>query len=178
MKQAKKQISRLIGHLWQIHLKTSSAVAKTIGPIVFDFGMKGEGWNITTADLLHFPDGTVGRTLGEFLKKSGLELLDRAESHDVFHVLFDYSTSIKDEFALQFFLYGNGKTSLASVGTTLGSWFMFPWAWSYFDTSYQRGKHCVDVSSLDLKSMLSKDLSEVKASLVLNGIINKTKCLG
>ncbi len=151
--------------LMDIHEKISNRTAQILGPIVFNFGPKENAWNITTNDLLQYPEGTVGKTLGEFLKKNRLEPLSRAESHDVYHILFDYSTSFKDEVGLQFFLWGNGKTSLASIGTSIGAWCIFPTQWNYLKASYKRGKECVDILQLDPKALLHEDLDKIKLSL-------------
>lgn len=168
MKHLKKQFRKVYDLLWRIHLKVSTFVAKLIGPIVFNFGIEYKGWNLSTADLLRFPEGTVGRALGEFLHKDRLEPLARAEYHDVHHVLFDYSTSFKDEVALQFFLRGNGKISLASIGTSIGAWCILPDQWNYLKRSYERGKRCADVSKLQLKAILYDDINKVKSSLFNN----------
>ena len=111
--------------LWQIHEKISSWTAHLLGPLVFNFGIKEEAWNLKTADLLLFPEGSVGRTLGEFLKKNRLEPIARAESHDLYHILFDFPTSFKGEVALQFFLRGMVKTPSHHSGQLLepGSFF-------------------------------------------------------
>ena len=166
MKSLTEQFQNDHGLLWQVHEKISSWSAHLLGPIVFNFGTKEDAWNMRTADLLMFPADSVGKTLGEFLKKNRLEPIARAESHDMYHVLFGYSTSLRDEVALQFFLRGNGKTSIASLGTSIGAWFIFPRQWHYFKASYARGKKCGDVSKLDLKSILNKNFDDVRAWLI------------
>lgn len=164
---------KIVDLLWQIHLKTSSFVAHLVGPIVFSFGTKEPGWNMSTADLLSFPSGTVGKTLGEFFNKNKLEPIAGAESHDLYHVLFDYSASFKDEVALQFFLRGNGKNSIASFSTSIGAWCILPTQWSYLRASYERGKKCRDISMLDLKSILFQNFNEVRATLFSENNINQ-----
>jgi hypothetical protein len=149
----------------QIHAKVSSFTAHLIGPLVFNFGIKEEAWNLSTADLLAFPEGSVGKTLGHFLKKSRLEPIAGAESHDLYHILFDFSTSIKDEVALQFFLRGNGKKSIASFGTSIGSWIIFPRQWSYFIKSKRRGASCKDVTPLACKTTLYQNYEQLRKEL-------------
>jgi len=161
--------------LWQIHEKISSWSAHLIGPFVFNFGTKEQAWNMTTADFLSFPDGTVGKNLGEFLKNNRLEPISGAESHDLYHVLFDYSSSFKDEVALQFFLRGNGKNSIASFGTSIGAWVVLPGQWSYLKASYQLGKKCMDISKLDLKAILFQDFDKVRATLFETSKTNQKK---
>ena len=88
-----------------------------------------------------------------------------AEYHDIHHVLFDYSISFKDEVALQFFLHGNGKTSIASISTRIGAWCLLPTEWKYLRASYEKGKKCKDVSAYNFKNMLHQDFNQVKSSL-------------
>lgn len=160
--------SKLYKLLWKIHLKISSLVAKLIGPMVFNFGIKEEPWNLRTADLLQYPENSVGKMVGEFLKKENLEPIARAESHDVLHVLLGYSVHFKDEVAMQFFLRGNGNNSIASFLTSIGAWIVLPTQWSYLKHSYARGKKCTDVSKLHFKAILHENINEVKAKLFSN----------
>jgi ubiquinone biosynthesis protein Coq4 len=151
--------------LRKMHIRFSNRSAQILGPIVFNFGIKENGWNLSTADLLNFPNGSLGKVLGEFLYKNNLEPLARAESHDVYHILFVYSTTFKDEVGLQFFLWGNGKISLATIGTSVGAWCLFPRQWNYLKASYKRGKKCIDISKFNTKNLLNEDFTKIKASL-------------
>lgn len=155
----------MVDTIYDFHLQVSSTVAKIIGPMVFDFGSKDKNWNMKTVDFLNYPDGTLGNAIGQFLKKNKVEPLARAEYHDVHHVLFDYSITFKDEVALQFFLRGNGKRSLASLGTSIGAWCLLPLHWKYLKTSYKRGQECIDISQLNLKELLNEDLQKIKSTL-------------
>lgn len=152
----------------RIHYKISSFTAHLIGPLVFRFEENNEHWNLSVKDLLNYEVGSVGRSLGEFLQINRLEPIAGAESHDVYHILFDFETSIKDEVALQFFLRGNGKKSIASFGTSIGAWCFFPFQWSYFIQSARRGKTCKDITGLVSKDILTRDLMQLKQSLFLN----------
>lgn len=157
------------------HEKISNRTAQILGPIVFNFETnesvprkQRKAWGLSTNDLLQFPEGSVGKVLGKFLQKAGLEPLPRAESHDVYHLLFDYSTSFKDEVGLQFFLWGNGKISLASISTSIGAWCIFPTQWNYLKTSYARGKNCINISTLNTRALLHEDLCQIKSKLYKN----------
>jgi ubiquinone biosynthesis protein Coq4 len=172
MKTIIEQPKTWIDHVMYIHLKTSSWVAGLIGPTVFNYGTDQKNWNLSTADLLRYPEGSLGQALGEFLKKSGVEPLAGAEYHDLEHVLFDYSISFKDEVGLQFFLHGNGKKSFASFSTIIGAWFILPTQWKYLRDSYIKGKRCKDMSTFNLKNMLHQNLDEIKSSLFMNSDIN------
>ncbi len=160
-----KQHGKLYMILWNAHLKISSLIAKLIGPMVFNFGIKEEPWNLSTAQLLQFPEGSVGKRVGEFLIKDKLEPIPRAESHDVLHVLLDYSVTFKDEVAMQFFLRGNGNNSIASFLTAIGAWCILPTQWSYLKNAYARGKNSADVSKLNYHAVLNENVVDVKAKL-------------
>lgn len=167
MKQTLKTLlQKAIDLALRLHLKTSTWVAKLIGPMVFNFGTKDRNWNISTEELLAFPENSLGKALGDFLAKDGLEPLAGAEYHDAQHVLLDYSVSFKDEVALQFFLHGNGKKSIASVSTMIGAWCILPTQWKYLRRAYERGKQAADISTLNLKALLSRDLHQVKHELL------------
>jgi ubiquinone biosynthesis protein Coq4 len=161
----KKQLKYVCDYLYNLHIKTSSWVASLIGPMVFNYGSNDKNWNLSTFELLQYPEGSLGKTLGDFLNQHQVELLNGAEYHDIHHVLFDYSISFKDEVALQFFLHGNGKKSIASISTRIGAWCLLPTQWKYLKAAYERGKTCKDISSINFKSMLNQDLSQIKASL-------------
>jgi ubiquinone biosynthesis protein Coq4 len=163
--EMQKQFCGNFGFVRRAHEKISNLSAQILGPIVFNFGAKEKAWDLSTADLLQFPEGSLGKSLGEFLQKARLEPLARAEAHDAYHVLFGYSTRIRDEVGLQFFLRGNGKTSIASFGVSIGAWCIFPHQWNYFRSSYQRGKECCDISKFNLRDLLDKDLTEIRRSL-------------
>jgi ubiquinone biosynthesis protein Coq4 len=164
-KTLKKIVQNGLDLFFRLHHKTSSFTAKIIGPTVFNYGTKEKNWNLSTSELLQFPQGSLGNALGQFLKKSGVEPLAGAEYHDVQHVLLDYSISFKDEVALQFFLHGNGKRSIASVSTMIGAWCILPTQWKYLKASYKRGENSKDISALSLKTLLGKDLNQVKREL-------------
>jgi hypothetical protein len=165
MRTTSEKPKTIIDYAMQIHLKTSSWVAGMIGPMVFNIGSNDKNWKINTVQLLQYSEGSLGKSLGEFLKKHNVELLAGAEYHDIHHILFDYSLSFRDEVALQFFLHGNGNKSIASISTRIGAWCLLPTEWKYLNAAYKRGKLYKDISIINFKSMLNQDLTQVKASL-------------
>lgn len=163
-----KQLNIGFNKLKQVHEKINNFSAQKLGPIVFNFGPKEKAWGLTTAQLLQYPKGSLGNELGEFLKKNRLEPIAGAESHDAYHLLFNYSTSFKDEVGLQFFLSGNGKTSLASILTSAGAWCIMPTQWKYLKESYKRGKECSDISKINIKEHLIEDFQKIKQTINYN----------
>lgn len=166
MKTLHYQISNSFKYIIEMHQKINSWVAKLLGPTVFKPRVKPQGWNINTQQLINFPLGTVGKALGEFLKQNNMEPLAKAEYHDVQHILFGFSMSFVDEVALQFFLRGNGLKSIASELTYIGAWFILPFHWTYLKSSYLKGQQYKDVSVLNNKTILQRNLKELKQSLL------------
>lgn len=120
-------------------------------------------WGLSVTQLLNMDSGTLGHALGQFLSKNHFELIPRLERHDAYHILTDYGTAVRDEIALQFFCYGNGKRSkylwmVMIVGTLLN-----PEQWPYFRSSYERGKRARKFFHWDFKDYLHRDLVSLKA---------------
>jgi hypothetical protein len=103
MKTTYKQPKTIIDYAMWLHVKTSSWVAGMIGPMVFNYGTTDKNWDLSTQQLQGFPQGTLGKALGDFLQEHNVDILKGAEYHDIQHVLLGYSISFKDEVALQFF---------------------------------------------------------------------------
>ena len=120
-------------------------------------------WQLSNVQLKQMGRGTLGSALGQFLVKNGFELIPRLERHDAYHVLTGYGTDVKDEIALQYLCFGNGKKSkylwmVMLVGTILN-----PEHWSYFKASYRRGKAARTFYHWDFKQYLHRDLDSLRA---------------
>ena len=166
MKTQINQLPNSLNYIIQIHQKINSWVAQKLGPTVFCYGEKKECWNISTNELLSYPEKSVGKSLGLFLNEQGMEPLAKAEYHDVQHILFNYSMSFVDEVALQFFLRGNGIKTIATLLTCTGAWFILPFHWSYLKKSYSKGQQYKNVSVLNHKNILNENLEQLKVSLL------------
>ncbi len=119
-------------------------------------------WGLDTEDLLQYPENSLGRCLGEFLHQEHLQPIDRLERHDVFHILLDYKTQLKDEAGLYFFLFGNGKRSLFAIGTVLFAAAVLPEHWVYLYKQYKRGQQAFPIIRLRFKELLYEDYQDVK----------------
>ena len=119
-------------------------------------------WNLSSDDFLKFTPGSLGNTLGQFYKSQQFEPIPKAERHDVFHVLFGFSTNVIDEAAMQFFLWGNGKPSFFTVGTCLITSVLFPNHFHEFKAAYQKGKQSTSIRDWSFKALLNEDLQILK----------------
>jgi ubiquinone biosynthesis protein Coq4 len=119
------------------------------------FFKKNTPWNCSTAELLNYPQETLGHQLGYFLKINHFEIQPKLEDHDVFHVLTQTGITVPEEIGMQFYLCGNGKKSLYQYVVILLGAFFYMDQWSYFHAQYQRGKSAYTFHYLDFSKMLS-----------------------
>lgn len=123
---------------------------------------KRKPWGLQTHELVNYPAQSLGKALGDFLQKEQLEPIPKLERHDVFHILLDYNTHMKDEAGLYFFLFGNGKKTLFAVGTILFAACMFPEHWTYMYKQYKRGQQAFPIIKLKFKELLDYNYHDVK----------------
>ena len=124
-------------------------------------------WALSNTTLLQYQKGSIGHELGSFLETNKFELLDKSEKHDIFHLITGYSTSIGDEIAMQYFLYGNGKRSpylfmVIGVGT-----FYYPDKIGHFRKAYRKGKAPNPFFNFDFYNHLSMNLNQFKTNINL-----------
>ena len=70
---------------------------------------KNTPWNITSKELILYPQESLGFHLCCFHLKYNLDMKPNLEEHDVIHVLTNTGITVADEVALQYYLLGNGK---------------------------------------------------------------------
>ncbi len=120
-------------------------------------------WQTRRELLLQYPEGSLGRCLGEFLLANDLKLIPKLENHDVFHVLLDYEPHVIAEAQMQFCLLGNGKKSPYAFGTATIALLAFPEFWTSFREAYQRGKNLRPVHRWYFEYLLDEPLGEMKS---------------
>lgn len=120
---------------------------------------KREPWGVSVKKLLCYPENSIGKKLGEFLYINGFELLDKSETHDVFHVLTGYNTTVPDEIKMQFYLFGNGKKSLYMAAVLLSGIVFYPDLYHEFKKAYRRGQSAIPFHHLSYLPRLNKSLS-------------------
>lgn len=129
------------------------------------FKQKKEAWGISKTEFLHFPEGTLGRALGEFYTSKGFDVMPKIENHDVFHLITETDTNIQDEIAMQYLLMGNGKISLYLVGMIgIGSLLYLDFL-RYFIRSYQKGKTMQTFYDIEFKNLLDCNLLKIKTQI-------------
>jgi len=142
------------------------AIAMTIvnamKPVYFALRSNRKIWQTTQADLAAMPEGTLGRDLAHFLHNNGLTLMPRAEFHDVYHVLFGYGTTMREETCIQFLPMGNGRYSIPHIITNTVSLVFYPEHWSEYYKAYQMGRSANRFHDWDFEPMLCLRTTDVR----------------
>lgn len=97
-------------------------------------------WPLKISDLTAYPSTSLGYSLGNFLETNNFDLQPSLEDHDVFHVLTEIGSSVKNEIELQFYLFGNGKRSLFLLLVLLVGLVFYPFDCRSFFDYYKKGK--------------------------------------
>ncbi len=138
------------------------------------FYFRRKKWGLSTNELLQYPTDTLGKRLGLFLQTEKLEPVDKVERHDAFHILFEFTTNIRDEAAMQFFLVGNGKVSPFTIGTALFAGLMLPEYWSRFYHEFHKGRKVKPIAYWDFEALLDFQFADVQ-DYIYHRSINNTR---
>lgn len=115
-------------------------------------------WRHSTSSLRRFPEGSLGKSLGDFLAKNNFQLIPKLEDHDVLHVLLDYKTTITGEIKMQFFLLGNRKRSLYALFTAIVGTVLVPERIKDFLKEFSKGRRFAPVSKWSFEYLLAEPL--------------------
>lgn len=126
------------------------------------FKRNKQPWNININDLQQFNPRSLGQNLFLFLTNEGFNIMDKHESHDVFHLLTNYGTSKKDEIAMQCFLFGNGKKTVYTLFSIGIGVCILPEFYRCFYKAYLRGKEAFPMYYLNYKPLLNYPLHHLK----------------
>lgn len=119
-------------------------------------------WKVGLKKLKQFPPQTLGHDLAHFLEKEGLELMPKFESHDVYHVLLKYKTTVVDEARMQFFLMGNRKYSLYIIGTNIVAIFFLPEHIKAFFKEFKKGRTALPVAQWNFEYLLNEPTKSLR----------------
>ncbi|WP_136666966.1 hypothetical protein [Flavobacterium sp. H122] len=120
-------------------------------------------WNLNISDYINCPDGSIGKHLGLFLKKNNYSIQPQLEEHDVFHVITNSGTTVKEEIKMQFYLLGNGKRS-PFVFIVISAGFFYPLNYTEFIESYKKGTKANKFYHLDYSKLLTIDLKDFQTT--------------
>ena len=119
-------------------------------------------WKVNFKKLKQFPPQTLGHDLAIFLEKEGLDLMPKFESHDVYHVLLKYKTTVVDEARMQFFLMGNRKYSLYIIGTNVIAIFFLPEHIKAFIKEFHKGRKALPIAQWNFEYLLNEPTKSLR----------------
>lgn len=119
----------------------------------------------TLEELLHYPEGSLGREVAEFLRARGLPFKIRYENHDAIHAILDYDVHDRGEMELQAFLWGNRSSSVA--GRILFVWggMMLPEHWPAMKRALRRGRAANPIEEASFPHRLEESLEALRMRL-------------
>lgn len=142
--------------------QVANFLVNRLTPIYQFIRYKRKPWQTTKNHLQHYKPGTLGYAMYQFLDRHQLQLIPKAETHDVWHVLFDYSIQMKDEMSIQFVVLGNGKHSTPYLYSCLVALLMYPEHWGRFYKAYKRGTSAIPFAHFDFESLLEENLDSLR----------------
>ena len=142
--------------------KLSWKIAYTLKPIYFFLRRNRKAWNITLEEMQQMPEGSLGNDVAAFLTRNNLQIMPKAEWHDVYHVLFGYDTNIRDEACIQFVPLGNGRWSLPYIACVLVTAVVWPEYWGDFYKAYERGRNAMKFHDLNFETLLKEPTRDVR----------------
>lgn len=101
--------------------------------------------------------------LGEFLVKNNYSIQPNLEEHDVYHVLTNCGTTVKEEIKMQFYLLGNGKKT-PFVFIVISASIFYPFCYREFIECYKKGKKSLSFYHLDFSKMLHIPIQNIKTA--------------
>ncbi|MDO6598272.1 Coq4 family protein [Oceanihabitans sp. 2_MG-2023] len=126
---------------------------------------KHQPWGIYKAELLTYPEASLGKHLGEFLDKNNFELISKVERHDAYHTLTGFGSKVEDEIALQCLCFGNGKRSPYLFGAIVLGVIILPEYYKYYYKSYLIGKNANSFHQYDYKKLLQVNIHSFRMSI-------------
>ena len=136
------------------------------------FKKNKKAWTYSLQDLGKFENGTLGKTMYNFITTNGFKLEPKIESHDAYHVLLGFETTVPEEVAMQFFLVANGKNSLYAIGTAILGFLALPEYWENYLEAFYHGRKACSFANWKFEHLLNEDLSTLKSMIFKNKEIN------
>lgn len=134
-------------------------------PIYLFLRRKRKPWSVDINDLKKMPKGSLGNDMYLFVTKNNFTTIPRAEFHDLYHVLMGFDTTMEQELAIEFAVFGNGKTSVPYWATILYSLALYPEKWEYFRKAYLFGKNAKKFHHLNFEKLLTRNTMEMRQNI-------------
>lgn len=152
----------ILSRSFSIRNATARLLFRTLKPVYFIFRYQRISWQIDTSVLAAMPSHSLGHDIYQYLVKNDFSLIPKAESHDVYHVLLDFDSSMFGETCLQFALFGNGKRSLPVLATISIAVLMYPEYWQTYKRVFEYWRMQRKFYKIDFLPLLSQPTQKIR----------------
>jgi hypothetical protein len=123
--------------------------------------------DLTARQLIKFPEGSLGQQLGRYLigTNDGQNVI--AQREDIFQFLIAGKYSFKEDIAVQYYLFGNGKNSMRNLLAMAVGLIVCPQHCIYFYNRYKDGKQALRFYDLDHFGMLHLPVNRIKETFLI-----------
>ncbi|WP_159799351.1 hypothetical protein [Flavobacterium sp. MK4S-17] len=122
---------------------------------------------LSLAELIDYPEGSLGFHLGQHLFKNSIEPNPEPESEDIFRALITDKTSDREEIGMYYYLAGNGDYSFRTLFIAVSGGVLMFWNIPYFLKRYNEGKKALRFFDLNHFAMLHLPLTKIKATFLI-----------
>ncbi len=147
-----KQIKKIRAFILESTIEKAIPVYRKLRP-------NKKPWTTSLEAMAKMPSGSLGKTMAKFMKERNITFIPEFEHHDFCHFFTGYGMDCESESRLQFYLLGNGKSSLFVWGTCVLSWILMPDFWTTFIKDFQRGQQEQAFHQWDFESLLFTPVS-------------------
>lgn len=124
--------------------------------------------HITAAQLVKYPEESLGNKLGRHLLNSNCGTNVTAETEDVYQLIIGSGeVSVKEDIAVQYYLFGNGSNSLRTLTAMAVGLVFCPHHAGYFYKRYKDGKRALRFYDVDHFGMLHLPLERIKDTFLI-----------
>lgn len=120
-------------------------------------------WRYSKSDLRSFPTGSLGKELANFLDDNKIDLIPKAENHDVFHMVTGYKTTAEQEIAMQYWLVGNGKLTPYTIGTCIIGIVIIPEYFKSYKNALKKGIKSPTIFDWKFEELLYSNASQIRS---------------
>jgi hypothetical protein len=122
---------------------------------------------LTAFELTRYPEGSLGNQLGKFLLGTNYGQNVYADNEDALQLLIAGKNSVKEDFSVQFYLFGNGCNSLRTVATMAIAAVLCPNYIPYYYKRYKAGKQALRFYDIDHLGLLHLPVERIKNTFLI-----------
>ena len=139
-------------------LSRSYFIAKSVMVNVLQYTADMRPYRAYRKALESYPQGTVGREVANYLRRTNSDFIPGFEAHEFKHVLIGYENSFDEELRLQAFMLGNGNYSPFCLFFLSAGIFQ----WKKLSDHFRAGRKCVSIVRWKLEDVAHMPLNRLR----------------